>query len=165
MSDLEALSRRIQKVEAAYYRLKLAATLVVILVCAGLLLGQTRFEPLPRIENQSKRAPFVYDELRAYKIFLVDQKGKERASLVTDGTGSVFLVFFDANGQARADMHVSSYGPSINFYDPSGRSRMILGSTPLVGSHVASPQGQVEKSPPSSVVLFDKDGKLLWRMP
>jgi hypothetical protein len=50
------------------------------------------------------------------------------------------------------------------FYDTAGQQRTIIGSTTLVGSHV-NENGIAEKAPPSSIVLFDKAGKLLWRQP
>ena len=49
-------------------------------------------------------------------------------------------------------------GPSVALYDPSGQARTVIGSTPLVGSRLAG-----ERTPASSIVLFDKDGKLIFR--
>jgi hypothetical protein len=76
----------------------------------------------------------------------------------------VFLVMFDAAGKTRANLSVANDGPSLVFYDASGQQRAIIGSTTLVASHV-SQNGVIERGPPSSLVLFDKAGKLLWRQP
>ena len=63
----------------------------------------------------------VENEVRSHHFVLVDAKGKERASLVADDAGSVFLVMFDAAGKTRANLSVSNDGPSLVFYDASGR--------------------------------------------
>jgi hypothetical protein len=81
---------------------------------------------------------------RANHFILVDEKGRERASLVADQAGSVFLVMFDANGKTRANLSVSNDGPSLVLYDPTGRQRTIVGSTTVVGSHV-NDNGVAEK--------------------
>jgi hypothetical protein len=115
---------------------------------------------------ESSPAPkaVVEEEVRAKHFVLIDAKGKERASLVADQAGSVFLVMFDSAGKTRANLSVSNDGPSLVFYDPTGRQRTIIGSTTVVASHV-NENGIAEKGPASSIVLFDKSGKLLWRQP
>ncbi len=45
--------------------------------------------------------------------------------------------------------------------DASGNTRAVLGSTVLETTQT----GAVEKRPPSSLVLFDKDGKVTWSAP
>lgn len=121
-----------------------------------------RYDPphTPAVQPQ----PAIETQVRAHQFMLVDGNGKDRASLVADGAGSVFLVLFDTNGKTRADLSVGNYGPSLTFYDPSGQARTVLGSTMLVSSHVTE-NGTVERTPASSVVLFDRTGKLLWRAP
>ena len=106
----------------------------------------------------------VQDEVRAHQIILVDGRGKERASLVADNAGSVFLVLSDSAGKTRVNLSVSNDGPTLTFLDPSGQARTILGSTTIVPSHVTG-NGIAELAPPSSIVLFDSKGKLLFRTP
>ena len=126
-------------------------------------IDQLRQVPRDRpLAQQSQK--LVESEVRAEHFILVDAKGKERASLVADGAGSVFLVMFDAAGKTRANLSVGNEGPSLIFYDPSGQARAVVGSTTLVPSHV-NDNGIAEKAPPSSIVLFDKGGKLLFRTP
>jgi hypothetical protein len=50
------------------------------------------------------------------------------------------------------------------FYDADAKPRTIIGSTSLVASHV-NEKGIVERTPASSIVLFDRSGKLLFRTP
>jgi hypothetical protein len=166
MTDLELLSRRVHQLEQRFRWMKRAAILLVILITAGSTMAQLepelqRQKPLTQQVNQSKSTEA---EVRAHHFVLVDEKGKDRASLVADGAGSVFLVMFDTAGKTRANLSVSNDGPSLVFYDAAGRQRAVIGSTTLVGSHV-NENGIAEKAPASSIVLFDKAGKLLWREP
>jgi hypothetical protein len=174
MTDLEMLSLRLYRMEVRYRRLQRAVLLGGALLTAGLLMAQAPgtqrqpiFQGLPTLPTVATQAPrsVIEDVIRARQFVLVDTDGNERASLVSDGAGSVFLVMFDKDERPRADMSVTPYGPSINFYDPSGKSRAVIGSTTLVSSHVANESGVVERSPASSIVLFDAIGKLLWRTP
>ncbi len=174
MTDLELLSRRLYALENRFRTLKLLAVIACILFAALLLMGQApspfpRNTPAFRAEDQlPERAQqgrqTVENEVRAHQIILVDTKGNERASLVTDNTGSVFLVMHDKSGKARVNLSISNDGPAFTFFDPSGQARTILGSTTAVPSHV-NDNGIAELAPPSSIVFFDSKGKLLSRTP
>src|SRR5258706_4877648 len=145
MTDLELLSQRLATIENRFRWMKRAAIVAGIVITGGAVMAQVRGLPPPgevlpsgrgRVEAQAVRPPIVEAEVRSQHFVLVDEKGKERASLVADGAGSVFLVMFDSVGKTRANLSVSNDGPSLVFYDPSGQARTILGSTTLVGSHV-----------------------------
>jgi hypothetical protein len=174
MTDLELLSNRVEKLEKRVRRWKRAAMFVGFVVTSGAVMAQVRGIQgpgevlpkggLPRIEGEQPRPVSVEAEVRSRNFVLVDEKGKERASLVADGAGSVFLVMFDAAGKTRTHLSVGNDGPALTFYDPSGQARTILGSTTLVGSHVHE-NGITEKAPASSIVMFDRTGKLLFRTP
>jgi len=73
-------------------------------------------------------------------------------------------VMFDGSGKTRSSLSVSNIGPNLTFFDPSGQTRTVLGSTALVASRV-NENGIVEREPASSIVLFDRAGKLLFRTP
>jgi hypothetical protein len=177
MTDLELILIRLARMENRFRWLKRAAIILAIVVTTGALMAQVprpiQTLPLPgevlpsgraRVEAVSPRNPIIEGEVRAEHFILVDAKGRDRASLVADGAGSVFLVMFDAAGKTRANLSVSNDGPSLILYDPSGQARTVVGSTTLVPSHV-NDNGIAEKAPPSSVVLFDRSGKLLFRQP
>ena len=164
MYDIDKFSVRLDTIEMKYRRLKTGLWLAALIACAVMLMGQEQIRFPGRPETGVLSASAQDNRIRAEAFILVDSKGNERASLVTDGSGSVFLVLFDNNRRPRADLQVSNYGPSLNFYDPGAKTRLVLGSTTLVGSHVVA-QGVVEKNPPSSLVMFDRDGQLLWRTP
>ncbi len=175
MTDLEVLSQRLARMERRFRWMSRLAIGLGIIVTTAALMAQVRgpVRPgevlpngqlvLPNPDRPVARPP-VEAEVRAQHFVLVDGKGKDRASLVADGAGSVFLVMFDGQGKTRANLSVSNDGPSLIFYDAEGHQRTIVGSTTLVGSHV-NENGISEKAPPSSIVLFDKAGKLLWRQP
>jgi hypothetical protein len=171
MTDLELLSARVMKLEQRFRWMRRGAILLGILIIAATAMAQLQPEldpfrllrrPLTQ-GNPPQKAP-VEAEVRSQHFVLVDEKGKDRASLVADGAGTVFLVLFDSLGKTRANLSVSNEGPSLVFYDAFGQQRTVIGSTTLVGSHV-NENGVAEKAPASSIVLFDKGGKLLWRQP
>jgi len=176
MTDLQLLSQRLAKIENRFRWMKRAAIVLGILMAAGGVMAQRgqeldQLDPLRTLRRPDPTAAQtpvsktpVEAEVRAQHFILVDGKGKERASLVADGAGSVFLVMFDAAGKTRANLSVSNDGPALVFYDPTGQARTILGSTTLVGSHVYD-NGIAEKAPASSIVMFDRAGKLLFRQP
>lgn len=173
MTDLQLVAKRVVQLETRLRWMRRAAVLAGVLITAGALLAQVRIQSVPgevlpsgrlRTENEQPPKPAIEAEVRAQHFVLVDSKGNERASLVADDAGSVFLVMFDAKRKTRINLSVGNEGPSLVFYDPAGQQRTIIGSTTLVGSHV-NEKGIAEKSPPSSIVLFDKAGKLIWRQP
>jgi hypothetical protein len=176
MTEVELLSNRLLKLERQYRRTRLIAfTVCVLMAAAGGIVAQTQPSGIrppvlnQQIERLTPRAPvpvsrLVEEQVRARQFILVDGNDKERASLVADGAGSVFLVLFDRNEKSRANLSVSPDGPSLIFYDPDGKPRTVLGSTTLVASHV-NEKGVMERAPASSIVLFDRNGKLLFRQP
>jgi hypothetical protein len=168
MTDLELLSRRLQALENRFRTLKLLVIIAAIVVAARLLMGQApspfpRNTPAFRAEDQlperAQAHQTVEDEVRARQIILADAKGNERASLVTDNTGSVFLVMADKNGKARVNLSINNNGPALTFFDSSGQARTILESTSTVPSHV-NDNGIAELAPASSIVFFDSKGML-----
>lgn len=176
MTDLEILSHRVLKLEARLRWMSRAAIVVVLMVAAVAIMaeapqtpqGLDQLDVLQQIHKQTALAPqdtnIPEDEVRSKRFVLVDNRGGERASLVTDNAGSAFLIMFDGRGKTRANLSVGNEGPSLVLYDNAGKPRTIIGSTTLVGSHV-NENGIAEMSPPSSIVLFDKAGKLLFRQP
>jgi len=177
MTDLELLSRRLAKMERRFRWMGRTAIAIAVIVTAAALTAQDLpersrqvrpGEVLPngqlRMETQPAPRPVTEFEVRSHNFILVDEKGKERASLVTDRAGSVFLVMFDNAGKTRVNLSVNNDGPSLVFYDASGRQRTIIGGTTMVGSHVTE-GGIVERAPASSIILFDRAGRLLWREP
>jgi hypothetical protein len=164
MTDLDVLSSRIRRLENRFRRIKILSVSGCILLAAFQLYAQRgRIVPQEPLTELQRRAS-VEPEVRSQHFVLVDENGKERASLAADRAGSVFLVMFDAAGKTRANISVTPDGPAVILFDPSGQARTVLGSTTLVPSHV-NENGIAERGPASSLVLFDKNGKLLYREP
>src|SRR5216117_3124752 len=102
MTDLESLSRRLQTLEDRFRRTKVLAVIACMVIASLVLMGQA---PLPRIgptvrpadplSDRVQTRQTVENEVRARQIIVVDDKGTERASLVSDNAGSVFLVMAD----------------------------------------------------------------------
>ncbi|MFX0198640.1 MAG: hypothetical protein ACFFCW_21165 [Candidatus Hodarchaeota archaeon] len=77
-------------------------------------------------------------------------------------TGEPYLEMRDKDGKLRAIFGLKVGGfPHFTLYDETGRSRAILGCTELEAVRT----GTVEKRPASSLVLFDKEGKVIWKVP
>src|SRR5262245_42556423 len=108
MTDVELLSQRFYKLERQFRWVKRSAILLGILITGGTAMAQLQpeldpFRLLQRRTDQpaTTQQTLVEPEVRSQHFMLVDARGKERASLVADGAGSVFLVMFDAAGKTR----------------------------------------------------------------
>src|SRR5262245_3915326 len=106
MTDVEFLSRRLAKMETRFRWMTRGVMIAAFLIIAAALTAQVRQRVLPgdvlpgsdrlTVQWQQPTSRSVEEEVRARHFVLVDEKGKERASLVADNAGSVFLVMFDA---------------------------------------------------------------------
>lgn len=167
MTELEVLTQRLERVERRLRAGKRLGLTFLVFMVVGFaasqaasqgILGLDQIDPLqslPRPPARENRP--VESEIRASHFVLVDEKGIERASLVA-GVDSSYLVMFDSAGKPRLSLSLTGAGPNVSLLDPSGQARTVIGSTTLVGSRVAG-----ERSPASSIALFDKGGKLLFR--
>ena len=79
------------------------------------------------------------------------------------------LGFHDKNDKRRAALELDEDGsPKLALYDKNGTTRAELGSTSLTITRPGVAGGKVEteeKRPESSLVLFDKKGKVIWNAP
>jgi hypothetical protein len=71
------------------------------------------------------------------------------------------LVLYDATGKPRASLAVFEGDPGLVLYDAAGKTRAALGATSLETIKT----GAITKRSESSLVLFDKEGKVLWKAP
>jgi len=113
---------------------------------------------------------------------LYDGNDKLRASLISESLsdGTPILELYDKNEKSRATFTLLwplsdlpalvlsgenkggiSLGRNLEIYDAKGATRAVLGRISLGEKRT----GIVEKRPESSLVLFDKDGKLIWSAP
>ena len=89
-----------------------------------------------------------------------DQNGKSRFALGVLADGAPQLALLDQNGKERLLMSVGTSGPSVVLRDEN-QDRAVLGHTELE----ATATGTVEQRAASSLVLFDRNGKVIWRVP
>jgi len=62
---------------------------------------------------------------------------------------------------SRVQVSKDADGPSVELFDEAGKSRAVLGVTKLKSIR----SGSTEVRAPSSLVLFDKEGKVVWEAP
>jgi hypothetical protein len=91
-----------------------------------------------------------------------------RARLGLDTQGAASLSLYPKLSELanyawpRAELKVTGDGsPSVSLYDDSVRARAVLGPTQLEMERT----GGVERRPVGSLVLFAKDGRVLWKAP
>jgi len=131
-----------------------------------------------------KSAVPVQEVVRAQKFELVDAKGKLRGVLSVLSDGSPQLALFDAKGRPRAGLVVLSDrlpalllgdekgyrarlmldadgSPGLVLSDEQGNTRAVVGVTNLETART----GATQKTAESSLMLFDKEGKVLWQEP
>jgi len=89
-----------------------------------------------------------------------DTAGKPRAALATVGD-DVSLGFLDKAGKVRALLATINGDVGLHLLDKAGKPRAELGNTELSLLETGSP----EHRPVSSLVLFRKNGKVLWQAP
>ncbi|MFQ5961461.1 MAG: hypothetical protein ACE5MG_08680 [Candidatus Methylomirabilales bacterium] len=93
---------------------------------------------------------------------LRDREGLPRAALDVGLDGSPNLTFYDREGIDRAELSLGSSGsPRLELGDKEGTLRAALGHIILKTARSSSK----EDRPESSLVLFDGDGKVIWKAP
>lgn len=91
-----------------------------------------------------------------------DSEGRPRFSLEARTDGSVNLALYAGDPHVRAIFKLDSEGqPSIQLLDRDNVPRAVLGAS-VIGNVRAGARG---KTPESSLVLLDADGRVIWRVP
>jgi hypothetical protein len=84
------------------------------------------------------------------------------ASLTSDSDGSSSLSLRPTTIESGISLRVESgEAPSLRLADDTGQTRAVLGGSELIIERT----GLVQKLPTSSLVLFGKDGKVIWKAP
>lgn len=177
--EADSITHRLESLERENRRLKWAGGAMLVGIAAVVLMGQA----VPRAPRTVEAERFV----------LRDTRGKMRAEL-TNSAGEVGPALFlyhrngdpdnprhaidlqvlddpggltrvglrDSQGQMLAQLEVSTKGlVSLTLRDERFNTRAVLGHTKLEITRT----GTVEQHPASSLVLFDKDGKVIWKAP
>lgn len=74
---------------------------------------------------------------------------------------SAVIEFRDQQGVKRASIESDSDGPAIKLLDNNGKERATIGRTNVESKE----DGTVTMRPESSLVLFDRDGNVVWKTP
>lgn len=184
-SDQPVLAR-LASLERRYRRMNWMWSSVVLLGGATLIMGQTEIP-----QTVTARSFVVVDsegEVRAEistaggspLVVLRDLKGRRRVELAVadtipnlalfDTSGSTAAVLSAGpgaptlalrNGAAGGAVIAQGNGPSIGLIDGEQRVRAIFGSTQLVTERT----GTAQNLAPSSLVLFDREGRIVTKLP
>lgn len=102
--------------------------------------------------------------IQAQELRLVDKKGNPLIALaISETTGEPFLIIYskkDNKYRFMVDIDGDS-NPRLIMRDKEAQTRIVLGSAEVTSKL----RGTIEKKPVSSIVMFDKDGKLVWSAP
>jgi len=91
-----------------------------------------------------------------------DAAGQKRVAVFLFRDGSPILVLVDAAGRFRLYLYLNPEGsPSLTLQDKAEHSRAVLGATELETVKIE----EVTMRSESSLVLFGKDGKVIWKAP
>jgi len=95
-------------------------------------------------------------------LWLTDKEGQPRAGIAVKSDGSPSLNLQDKEGKPRASLGVLADGsPGVVLCDKDGKKRAVLGRTVLESVKT----GEETTTAESSLTLFDKEGKVLWKAP
>ena len=79
---------------------------------------------------------------------------------LTDRPGKPLALVFEPNGKPKAIREWSLEGPTLELFDPQGWSARLG-----VSAFMTESTGETSKTSAASIILFDKDKKLIWRAP
>jgi len=109
------------------------------------------------------RAVFEIGPDGSVGLHLGNKDGKLRARFAVDGNGLVVLDLKNERSESHAVFYVTAAGsPSLILTDKNGRVGALLGEGALSINREA---GITEERPTGSLILLNKEGKVIWRAP
>jgi len=101
--------------------------------------------------------------VQAQELRLVDKNGKPVAALaISADSGDPFLAIYDKkDGNYRVMIDIVEGNPRLTLRDSSAQTRLVLGSAEVINKTKET----MERRAASSIVLFDREGKLIWSAP
>ncbi|MFQ5850925.1 MAG: hypothetical protein ACE5JU_10095, partial [Candidatus Binatia bacterium] len=94
-------------------------------------------------------------------LIFIDKNEKIQASLDLLPDGTAGLTINDKDGRASLWLGARLEGLGLTIFDKDGTSRAVLGSTSLE----AIGTGAITERPESSLVLFNREGRVIWSTP
>ena len=164
-SEWSEVIERLEKLEKQNRRIKQVGTVVLFLAVAVLVMGQA--PPKRTVE--------------ANEFILQDTNGKLGAKLAML-PGFSTLALYDENARERVYMLASPFGGSLSLFGGDRDARVtvstLLGRPTLtivdeegfettIGTSdlISTGTGETHKTSAASVVMFDKDKKVIWKAP
>src|SRR5437867_10268562 len=127
---LACLAERLDRLERAHRRWKLASSATVLLLLAVIRLGAAAPrspQPIP----EASPIGSVVNEFRAKRFVLVEDTGKVRAVLGAATRGAVSLELLDNDGKVRSVLIVDSNGtPRLELFGADEARRIVLSPFP-----------------------------------
>lgn len=186
-SDWEAALQRLETLELHNRRLKQMGAVVLALAASVLLLGQTASKRTVEANefilsdaNEKHRAALTLDETKGPSLTLYDANQKERVRLALSDRGAR-MVFLDGNGSERVTLSVENDITSLRLSRPEGSSVSLDVATLGAGMAVTDKDGfktaigttglltrgtaEMCKTSSASVVLSNKDNRVIWKAP
>lgn len=100
--------------------------------------------------------------IQAQDFRLVSKDGKVKAALsISPDTGDPFLIINGKDEKYRLMLNLDRDSPQIILRDDKAQTRLVIGTTEITNRL----KGTIERRPESSLVMFNKDGKLIWSAP
>jgi len=100
--------------------------------------------------------------LQGQDIRLLSKDGKVLAALaISPDTGEPFFIINGKDGKHRIMFNIDQGSPQVLLRDNNAQTRLVLGTYEITNRN----KGTIEKRPESSIVMFNKDGKLLFSAP
>ncbi|HGE72693.1 TPA: hypothetical protein ENX78_17785 [Candidatus Poribacteria bacterium] len=134
------------------------ALLLVVSIISGLVGGITSkfiFDGKSAIAQEET-------SIQAQDFRLVSKDGKVKAALsISPDTGEPFLIINGKDEKYRLMLNLDRDSPQIILRDDKAQTRLVIGTTEITNRL----KGTIERRPESSLVMFNKDGKLIWSAP
>jgi hypothetical protein len=153
MTELEALKERVRILEQRDRRFRNVGIGLALSVVASFAFAQQRqgTAPPPQIPDVIQAKKFVAEE------FQVVIKGDEYGYLDRNG----LVLYKTAPPVQRRGPFTWTNSEYFKLFDENGIERAVLGTTGLQNTRTSA----VTTRPASSLTLFDKEGKVLFRAP
>ncbi|MGQ9610965.1 MAG: hypothetical protein ACUVWN_16840 [bacterium] len=125
----------------------------------GMLSSQLIFNKTAYAQEEQQYGTLV----QAQELRLVDKNGNPLIALaISENTGEPFLLMYSKkDNKYRFMIDIDDGNPRLIMRDKEAQTRIVLGSAEVTSKL----KGTIEKKPISSIVMFDKDGKLIWSAP
>jgi hypothetical protein len=144
-------------------------------VIGSTLTGQPKREPLPPAPMHESAQKNVADALYAHSFVLLDSKNRRCGRFgisdddkpqfwFSDTESGAYVVMVTSGdnvgaefGSKKSKIEIDSDGPMLKLVHDK-HSRLVLGKTETV----TISSGVEQSTPPSSIILFDEVGKVVW---